>query len=76
MAKEQMSLADMLASFSENIQIKSSKTYVPHDKQTVFHGSRMEEKLFIGGNRSGKTVANVLECILVDYQDAPVPTGR
>jgi phage terminase large subunit-like protein len=41
----------------------SSFSYEPHEKQKEFHCSYLQEKLFIGGNRSGKTVANVLECI-------------
>lgn len=35
--------------------------YKPHDSQLKFHSASHLEKLYIGGNRSGKTVANVAE---------------
>lgn len=35
--------------------------YVPHDKQQAFHSSSHRKKLFLGGNRSGKTVGGALE---------------
>lgn len=63
--KVSLDLSDMLNTVVE--QLGDSKTssfsYEPHPKQKEFHCSTLEEKLFIGGNRSGKTVANILECI-------------
>lgn len=62
---ENLTVVDMLDSFSKefNDSLSSIEHYRPHDKQKIFHISQMKEKLFIGGNRSGKTVANVCECI-------------
>lgn len=37
--------------------------YKPHDKQVSFHSSGARGKLFIGGNRSGKTVGGATEAI-------------
>ena len=37
--------------------------YVPHDIQTAFHSSNARGKLYIGGNRSGKTVGGATEAI-------------
>lgn len=37
--------------------------YVPMPKQELFHKSTCRKKLFIGGNRSGKTLAGVTEDI-------------
>lgn len=37
------------------------RNYKPHDKQQAFHGSTAKGKLFLGGNRSGKTVAGIVE---------------
>jgi phage terminase large subunit-like protein len=35
--------------------------YVPHEKQVPFHAHQEQGRLFIGGNRSGKTVAGICE---------------
>lgn len=58
-------VSDMLDSFNQEFHdsLSSIEHYQPHPKQQIFHLSMMKEKLFIGGNRSGKTVANVCECI-------------
>ena len=37
------------------------KAYKPHPSQKRFHEAKHKEKLYIGGNRSGKTVAGVAE---------------
>jgi phage terminase large subunit-like protein len=35
--------------------------YTPHAKQEIFHRSTSKKKLYIGGNRSGKTVGGIVE---------------
>lgn len=37
--------------------------YEPHSKQVAFHGSQKKGRLYIGGNRSGKTTGGVTEGI-------------
>jgi phage terminase large subunit-like protein len=37
--------------------------YKPHTKQELFHKSEAKKKLYIGGNRSGKTTGSVVEDI-------------
>jgi len=37
--------------------------YVPHAKQIDFHTSPAKTRLYIGGNRSGKSFGNVAECV-------------
>lgn len=37
--------------------------YVPHEKQKTFHDRSTKGRLYIGGNRSGKTTAGVVEGI-------------
>lgn len=37
--------------------------YEPYEQQTSFHKATEKGRLFIGGNRTGKTVSNVVECI-------------
>ncbi len=38
-------------------------SYVAHNKQEVFHSSDKKTRLYIGGNRSGKTTAGIVEDI-------------
>lgn len=66
MKQPEFNLSDMLDEIVEGLttSITSIHSYKPHPKQEAFHTSDMEMKLFIGGNRSGKTVANVIECIM------------
>jgi len=65
--QQEVSLSQMLAQAASDLATVSVKPnmmlYKPHDKQCLFHGSMLREKLFIGGNRSGKTVANIMECV-------------
>ena len=65
--EESISLVDLLQMASSDLSQKSVRPnmhmYKPHDKQKFLHCSYAKEKLFIGGNRSGKTVWNVMECI-------------
>ena len=35
--------------------------YVPHEKQLSFHKGTQQQKLYVGGNRSGKTVGGIVE---------------
>ena len=55
-----LSLSEGLAHAARNPNIKH---YKPHAKQRVFHSSTKKKKLYIGGNRSGKTTGGVVECI-------------
>lgn len=52
---------------AEQIQLGSRapnlKKYKPHEKQFTFHSSPKKKKLYIGGNRSGKTTGGVTEAI-------------
>lgn len=42
---------------------KNNYQYEPHDKQVIFHRSQTKGRQFLGGNRSGKTVAGINEDI-------------
>jgi phage terminase large subunit-like protein len=59
------SVADLGSMFASAISLSASRPsihrYVPHDKQVQFHSSLARRKLYIGGNRSGKTVGGVTE---------------
>lgn len=56
---------DMLAFLSNAFKRQSTEPnlygYVPHPKQVAFHTSPKKARLYIGGNRSGKSVGGVVE---------------
>lgn len=56
-------LAELAEQLQENSKAPNIKKYVPHAKQQVFHSSTKKRKLYIGGNRSGKSVGGVCEGI-------------
>jgi phage terminase large subunit-like protein len=48
---------------SDTARAPNIKRYKPHEKQHLFHASTKKKKLYIGGNRSGKTTGGVCEDI-------------
>lgn len=67
MAKKQFDPDKFILELSEGLKDASRapniKKYKPHQKQYDFHTSRKKKKLYIGGNRSGKTTGGVTEAI-------------
>lgn len=55
-----LALSEGLISGSRNPNVYS---YEPHAKQEIFHKDKRKKKLYIGGNRSGKTTGGVIEDI-------------
>ena len=49
------------------------EAYVPHVKQVVFHESGEDLKVFLGGNRSGKTTAGIVDNLIqaLSVEDVP-----
>ena len=47
------------------------KYYVPHPKQKIFHEDSAQLRLFMGGNRSGKTTAGAIEAICYALGERP-----
>jgi phage terminase large subunit-like protein len=55
--------------------------YQPHEKQIEFHSSSARKRLFLGGNRSGKTVGGATEAVMWltgkhKYLQTPPPPVR
>lgn len=55
--------------------------YQPHEKQLLFHKSEKKNRLYIGGNRSGKTYSSIAEDVwwltgTHPYLDTPEPPIR
>lgn len=67
MVKKKSESFDLSKMFAAGIRKASERSnlygYTPHPKQVLFHSSSAKERLFVGGNRSGKTVAASVEDI-------------
>jgi phage terminase large subunit-like protein len=64
---KEFSISDALHSLGDTLSTTAYQPnltrYVPHSKQIIFHKAQNKARLYIGGNRAGKTVANVAECL-------------
>lgn len=47
--------------------------YEPHEKQVEFHASRQPLRVFLGGNRSGKTTAGMIDNLIQAIDRSAVP---
>ncbi len=67
--KKNFSLSDIGEMMSTSLTRASTRptvhNYVPHEKQITFHKSTAQGRLYIGGNRSGKTVGGIVEDIFI-----------
>lgn len=80
-----LDIADVFRQIGERLKTQSKRPniygYVPHEKQIKFHSSKKKIRLYIGGNRSGKTVGGICEDIWWatgrhPYRDTPEPPVR
>lgn len=64
---EGISVAELFRGLSERLKLQAERPnihgYVPHDKQIQFHSASRRNRLYIGGNRSGKTTGGIAEDI-------------
>jgi phage terminase large subunit-like protein len=63
-ADEQAQALEILRSYESALKDNPLLGYEPHPKQIVFHAGTEQLKAFLGGNRSGKTTAGVLDDII------------
>jgi phage terminase large subunit-like protein len=54
----------LLESYESALRNNPMIGYQPHPKQVIFHSSREPLKAFLGGNRSGKTTAGILDDLI------------
>ena len=63
--KKELGLGELTDLFKEGLTRIVSRPsihgYVPHEKQVEFHSAKDKGRLYIGGNRSGKTVGGIAE---------------
>lgn len=85
--KKELELNEIVSMFQQGLTDTVTRptvhSYVPHEKQIIFHSAKEQTRLYIGGNRSGKTVGGVVEDVYRmrgkhPYQEVhPAPTyGR
>lgn len=64
---EEFDIADAFRTLAQQVEQHAEKPnilgYVPHKKQEFFHASQDYMRLYLGGNRSGKTYGAVVEDI-------------
>lgn len=56
-------LKELTAGLTRVAHTPDMNSYVPHEKQESFHRSPKKARLYIGGNRSGKTTGGIVEDI-------------
>lgn len=63
--RRELELSEIVSLFKQGLTDAVSRptvhSYVPHEKQVIFHSATEKTRLYIGGNRSGKTVGGVVE---------------
>lgn len=67
MAKDKLELSDIFLQLGEELQqashIPNLYDYTPSEKQAQFHKDENPDRLYIGGNRSGKSLGSTIEAI-------------
>ena len=64
---------ELLAKANESLEENPLHRYIPHERQRIFHEHRVKTKAFVGGNRSGKSTATVIDCLIQAIDEAMVP---
>lgn len=72
---EDPEVLELLARANESLEENPLYRYVPHSRQLVFHEHRCKTKAFVGGNRSGKSTATVIDCLIQAIDEDAVPEG-
>lgn len=70
---EDPEVLELLARANEALEENPLHRYVPHGRQRIFHENRVKTKAFVGGNRSGKSTATVVDCLIqaIDLDQVP-----
>jgi phage terminase large subunit-like protein len=63
-ATERAQALELLETYEKALKDNPLLGYRPHPKQHEFHASSARKKAFLGGNRSGKTTAGILDGLI------------
>lgn len=63
-ALEDPAVLDLLHRANTSLVENPLHLYVPHERQHLFHKHRLKTRVFTGGNRSGKSTATVVDCLI------------
>jgi len=72
-AVEQDEALRLLSEYEALVKNNPLLGYEPHPKQVLFHASKEPLKAFLGGNRSGKTTAGILDDLIQCVDEAILP---
>lgn len=70
---EDPEVVDLLAKANLSLGENPLHRYVPHPRQRFFHENRLKTKVFTGGNRSGKSTATVVDCLIQALDGDVIP---
>src|SRR5581483_11170211 len=70
---ERAQARELLDAYEAALRANPLIGYQPHPKQVAFHEGREPVKCFLGGNRSGKTTAGILDDLIQAVDVAVVP---
>lgn len=70
---EDPEVLELLSKANEAAEENPLYRYLPHSRQRIFHENRVKTKAFVGGNRSGKSTATVVDCLIqaIDLDQVP-----
>jgi phage terminase large subunit-like protein len=71
--KQQDEALRILETYEQTLRNNPLLAYEPHPKQKAFHESRQQVKAFLGGNRSGKTTAGILDDLIQAVDEDALP---
>lgn len=70
---EDPEVLELLAKANASLDENPLYRYVPHERQLIFHEHRCKTKAFVGGNRSGKSTATVIDCLIQALDLSAIP---
>lgn len=70
---EDPAVLELISKANESLEENPLHRYIPHSRQEIFHAHRVKTKAFVGGNRSGKSTATIIDCLIQAIDEDQVP---